>query len=59
MKKKLWKKAAVALGFGLVVAGIGVGGNALYANADETDSSEPSTVQNAVLETPEIGRAHV
>ena len=54
MKKKLWKKAAVALGFGLVVAGIGVGGNALYANADETDSSEPSTVQNAVLETPEM-----
>lgn len=54
MKKKLWKKAAVALGFGFVVAGIGVGGNALYVNAEETDSSEPSTVQNTVLETPEM-----
>lgn len=59
MKKKLWKKAAVALGFGFVVAGIGVGGNALYANAEETDSSESSTVQNTVLETPEMTKGYL
>lgn len=59
MNKKLWKKAAVALGFGFVVAGIGVGGNALYANAEETDSSEPSTVQNTVLETPEMTKGYL
>lgn len=59
MKKKLWKKAAVALGFGFVVAGIGVGGNALYVNAEETDSSEPSTVQNTVLETPEMTKGYL
>lgn len=59
MKKKLWKKAAVALGFGFVVAGIGVGGNALYVNAEETDSNEPSTVQNTVLETPEMTKGYL
>lgn len=59
MKKKLWKKAAVALGFGFVVAGICVGGNALYVKAEETDSSEPSTVQNTVLETPEMTKGYL
>ncbi len=59
MKKKLWKKAAVALGFGVAVAGIGVGGNALFVNAEETDSNEPSTVQNTVLETPEMTKGYL
>lgn len=59
MKKKLWKKAAVALGVGFVVAGICVGGNALYVNAEETDSSEPSIVQNTVLETPEMTKGYL
>ena len=59
MKKKLWKKAAVALGFWVAVAGIGVGGNALYVNAEETDSNEPSTVQNTVLETPEMTKGYL
>lgn len=61
MKRNFWKKTAVALSCGLIVTSIGMGGNALLLNAkaEEGGSGDPSTVQNTVLETPEMTKGYL